>query len=99
MQGYLNSVLINAHTPIEWNLLDLRFAVAIEQKPGAPASQEFLDRYVENLRGGFFQDIAIWEHMAFRDRPVLCDGDGALIQLRRWYGQFYEPAAEEQGRV
>lgn len=93
MDGYLCSVLINAHTPVSSNLLHLRFAVAIRQNPEDPQGDDFLDKYVENLRLGFFQDIEIWEHMKFRDRPMLCDGDGPLMKLRRWYSQFYEAPA------
>jgi hypothetical protein len=26
--------------------------------------------------------------------PVLCDGDGPIMQLRRWYKQFYSSPDE-----
>lgn len=45
--------------------------------------------YVEATRKGFDEDVAIWEHKLFRTDPVLCDGDGPLAKLRRWYSQFY----------
>ena len=35
------------------------------------------------------------ENKVYRDRPQLCDGDGDLGMLRRWYEQFYEPRSEE----
>ena len=97
MHGVLHSHLINAHTPIDEGTLLLRFAVAVKRADADKYGDGFVDTYIENLRGGFFQDIAIWEHMTFRDRPVLCDGDGPLIKLRKWYAQFYAPAAPAEG--
>jgi 3-ketosteroid 9alpha-monooxygenase subunit A len=90
MEGYLNSRLINAHTPLDEQTLHLRFAVSLKARDGKPAQQSFADGYVENLRVGFLQDIEIWENMRYRDQPNLCDGDGPIIKLRRWYSQFYE---------
>jgi len=94
MKGFLHSRLINAHTPIGPKKVLLRFAVSVLPTPGKTVSEAFLDGYIENLRAGFFQDIHIWEHMKFRDTPVLCAGDGPLIKLRNWYLQFYASAQE-----
>jgi 3-ketosteroid 9alpha-monooxygenase subunit A len=54
--------------------------------------------YADNLTVGFQQDVAIWENKVWRDRPTLCDGDGAIGALRRWYRQFYvnQGSVEEQ---
>ena len=35
------------------------------------------------------QDILIWENKIFRTHPLLCDGDGPILQYRRWAKQFY----------
>ena len=91
MQGVLESLMINAHTPVEENKLILRFAVALKQTPGRPMPAKFSEAYVDNLRQGYLQDVAIWEHKVYRDRPMLVDGDGNIGALRRWYRQFYEP--------
>jgi len=92
MSGHLEARLINAHVPIAGRRLLLRFAVSARPRPGQTIDQAFLDRYIENLRQGFLQDVRIWEHMTPKDPPVLCDGDGPIIPLRRWYRQFYLPA-------
>ncbi len=89
MDGVLSSRLVNAHTPIEENLLHLRFGVMLERGEDARQTEEFSNQYVANLRGGFFQDVAVWEHKIFLDKPVLCDGDGPLMKLRKWYDQFF----------
>ena len=41
-----------------------------------------------------FQDVAIWEHKRWQDEPMLCDGDGPIGDLRKWYAQFYQQATE-----
>lgn len=92
MSGFFESRLLNAHTPIEENLLDLRFAVLLKKTQDEEQMRTYSDKYVENLREGFFQDVRIWEHKRYVDRPVLCDGDGPIMKLRKWYRQFYEPA-------
>ncbi len=43
---------------------------------------------------GFEQDVAIWKRKARIDNPLLCEEDGPVYQLRRWYQQFYVDAAE-----
>jgi 3-ketosteroid 9alpha-monooxygenase subunit A len=48
--------------------------------------------YLDNLKRGFEDDFRIWEHKVYRDPPLLCDGDGPIGKLRRWYRQFYSPA-------
>jgi len=90
MRGVLHTKLLLAHTPIDENTLDLRFAVSLK-KSGA-RTDEFAQMYVENLRLGFHEDISIWEHKVFRDVPRLVEGDGPLGRLRRWYSQFYREA-------
>ena len=92
MDGRLSSMLVNAHTPIGENLLHLRFGVILKKGDDENATEEFSNQYVKNLRDGFFQDIAIWEHKIFRERPALCDGDGPIMKLRKWYDQFYAAA-------
>ena len=87
MDGYLKSILLLAHTPVDEQTLDLRFGVSLAV--AGPRTAEFAQAYVDNLRTGFHEDIEIWENKVYRDRPVLCDGDGPIGKLRRWYRQFY----------
>lgn len=43
---------------------------------------------------GFEQDVTIWKTKARIDNPLLCEEDGPVYQLRRWYEQFYVDAAD-----
>jgi len=60
-----------------------------------------VELYMNNLKAGFEDDLRIWENKLYRETPVLCDGDGPISQLRRWYRQFYvqpeEPRAVGAG--
>jgi 3-ketosteroid 9alpha-monooxygenase subunit A len=95
MESFLPNRLINAHTPIDEHTLDLRFGVMLEKVGSDEKMARYAAGYVENLQVGFGQDVAIWENKVWRDRPVLCDGDGAIGALRRWYRQFYDSPQEQ----
>jgi 3-ketosteroid 9alpha-monooxygenase subunit A len=43
---------------------------------------------------GFMQDVQIWLNKAPVQNPLLCEEDGPVYQLRRWYEQFYVDVAE-----
>lgn len=79
-------------TPETKIMLELMLAKH-EVEVGAEISDEHLEAvqlaYVEATRRGFDEDVAIWEHKLYRPDPVLCDGDGPLAKLRKWYSQFY----------
>ena len=92
-RGYMNAYLINAHTMIDENTLDLRFGVSLKAKEGIEDIEMFGKAYVDNLTTGFLEDVQIWENKVFRDVPLLCASDGPIMKLRKWYHQFYQPRA------
>lgn len=94
MDGYMHSMLVNAHTMVDENTLDLRFGVTVRPREGQQVSREILDKYVENLTVGFLEDVQIWENKVYRDTPMLCAGDGPIGKLRRWYAQFFDEQRE-----
>ncbi len=91
MAGFLNSRIVNAHTPVDEGTVLLRYGVLLERGDDLSLTEAFSAKYIENLREGFLQDVRLWEHKTFLERPGLCDGDGPIMTLRRWYAQFYEP--------
>ncbi|MEO2169096.1 MAG: Rieske 2Fe-2S domain-containing protein [bacterium] len=44
---------------------------------------------IRNIVKQIGEDIPIWEHKTYRERPVLCDGDGPIGKYRQWCRQFY----------
>jgi 3-ketosteroid 9alpha-monooxygenase subunit A len=90
MAGKLQNYMLFVHTPVDENSLDLRMAVTIK-KFGADQEQMdgILALYLDNLKKGFEDDIKIWENKIYREPALLCDGDGPVGRLRKWYRQFY----------
>ena len=37
-------------------------------------------------------DFIVWNNKKYRPNPLLCDGDGPVIQFRQWFKQFYVEA-------
>jgi 3-ketosteroid 9alpha-monooxygenase subunit A len=89
MDGALQNYMLVAHTPIDQGSLDLRMGVMLKIVGNRSKTEGFVGQYMTNLKAGFEDDIRIWENKLYRDVPVLCDGDGPISQLRRWYRQFY----------
>ena len=98
MSGVMQNYMVVAHTPVDTGNLELRMGVMLKNVPGQQMDK-LVALYMANLKSGFEDDIRIWENKLYRDVPVLCDGDGPITQLRRWYRQFYvspEPQVAEQ---
>lgn len=91
MDSFLKNKLLLAHTPIDEHSLDLRFGVMLQRSGDSDKDQQFAAGYAQNLKIGFEEDIAIWENKLYRSRPMLCDGDGPIGRLRKWYKAFYTP--------
>jgi 3-ketosteroid 9alpha-monooxygenase subunit A len=89
MHGKGLGVIVNAHTPIDEERVMLRFGVSMKTSEGM--TPELIDHFIDNMRDGYLQDVRIWENKIYLDRPILCDGDGPIGELRRWYAQFYAP--------
>jgi 3-ketosteroid 9alpha-monooxygenase subunit A len=90
------SVLINCHYPIDNNSFVLQYGVMVKKEPGVDDAQatEMARRQGDFIRIGFEQDVAIWKSKARIDNPLLCEEDGPVYQLRRWYEQFYVDVAD-----
>ena len=89
MDGALQNYMLVAHTPVDHGQLDLRMGVMLKIVGDRQRTEGYVDLYMKNLKAGFEDDIRIWENKLYREQPVLCDGDGPITQLRRWYRQFY----------
>jgi len=92
----IDSILLNCHVPITLSSFDLRFGMLVRKMEGMTEemSRQFCDLYIQAIQQGFYQDVAIWDNKVRIDNPLLCEGDGPIYQLRRWYRQFYMNAAD-----
>lgn len=90
MHAVVETLMYNTHTQIDEDTIDLRFGVMFKPGSNDPRFDDvYVRHYVDVLMNGFRQDARIWEHKRWRDRPVLCDGDGPIAALREWYAQYY----------
>ncbi|MFI6516149.1 Rieske 2Fe-2S domain-containing protein [Spirillospora sp. NPDC050679] len=92
----VETVLINCHYPISRNSFMLQWGVIVKKFPGMDdaTADAMAAQVAEGVGLGFMQDVEIWKNKAPVDNPLLCDQDGPVYQLRRWYEQFYVDAAE-----
>jgi len=86
--GVIPSVLVNTHVPVDQHSIKLSFGVMIPMQGNLDATKQIGDLWIKEVSDGYFQDVAIWEHKRWRDKPMLCDGDGPIAALRKWYRQF-----------
>jgi 3-ketosteroid 9alpha-monooxygenase subunit A len=91
MDGALQSHMLFAHTPVDENHLDLWMGVTLKVVGNREKTEGWVAGYLDNLKKGFEDDIRIWENKIYRDPALLCDGDGPIGRLRKWYRQFYAP--------
>ncbi|MCW4353368.1 3-ketosteroid-9-alpha-hydroxylase subunit A [Hoyosella sp. YIM 151337] len=89
-------ILINCHYPITENSFMLQYGVIAKKVDGLTDEQnaKLAKSMARNFGEGFLQDVAIWKTKARVDNPLLCEEDGPVYQLRRWYEQFYVDVAD-----
>ncbi|MFO7551832.1 MAG: Rieske 2Fe-2S domain-containing protein [Haliea sp.] len=82
---------VNYHTPINDTEVDLCSAIIVSGLDGQPLPEEFVQQYALGAHAAFGSDVEIWKDKIYQADPILCDGDGPINKLRRWYEQFYLP--------
>ncbi|MNG07275.1 3-ketosteroid-9-alpha-monooxygenase oxygenase subunit [compost metagenome] len=87
---------ILAHYPVHANKFVLHMGFITRNSPMLPPEHNAARAaaVAEAYRVGTLQDVAIWRTKTRIDNPLLCDSDGPLYQLRRWYQQFFEDIAD-----
>ncbi|WP_051026539.1 Rieske 2Fe-2S domain-containing protein [Nocardia higoensis] len=95
--GYeIKVVLINCHYPVTQDSFVLQYGLSVEKPKGLDeeTATRLAQTMTEFFGTGFLQDVEIWKHKSKVENPLLCEEDGPVYQLRRWYEQFYVDAAE-----
>ncbi|CAM3445975.1 Rieske 2Fe-2S domain-containing protein [Streptomyces albus] len=87
----VETVLVNCHYPVTPDSFVLQYGALVRKLPGMSDEEaaQAAAQAAEGLATGFEEDIAIWRAKTRIDNPLLCDQDGPVYQLRRWYEQFY----------
>ncbi|WP_330254601.1 3-ketosteroid-9-alpha-hydroxylase subunit A [Nocardia sp. NBC_00565] len=97
----VEAVLINCHYPVSPTKFVLQYGAIVKKAADrTPEESEAMAvRFAESLGKGFEQDVAIWLRKTRIDNPLLCEEDGPVYQLRRWYEQFYTDVAEVESKM
>ncbi len=92
----IETVLINCHYPVTADSFVLQWGVSVKKLPGLPAEKadKIAAKLAKSFGVGFLQDVEIWRNKTRIDNPLLCEEDGPVYQLRRWYEQFYVDVAD-----
>ncbi|MDN5895745.1 MAG: Rieske 2Fe-2S domain-containing protein, partial [Nocardioides sp.] len=80
-------ILVNCHIPTGPNSFKLQYGLCVE-KPEAldeKTANYIGKKYADMFGDGFLQDVEIWLNKAPVQNPLLCEEDGPVYQLRRWY--------------
>ena len=96
-KGFLTEViLINCHIPTGPDSFTLQYGIAVKKPEGLDekTTNYIAKKYADSFGDGFLQDVAIWENKVPVQNPLLCEEDGPVYQLRRWYEQFYVDVAD-----
>ena len=89
-------ILVNCHYPVTQTSFTLQFGLIVRKIKGLDdaAAQAVAEKFTNLFAEGFMEDVAIWRSKSPIQNPLLCEEDGPVYQLRRWYEQFYVDAAE-----
>lgn len=82
--------------PIERDRVQLRFAVYYRNPDGDPKIDRIGQAFHREVNRQVRQDIPIWNHKIYRERPVLTQGEAQITRFRKWVKQFY-PSAGRAG--
>jgi 3-ketosteroid 9alpha-monooxygenase subunit A len=90
------TVLLNCHYPIDANSFVLQYGIIVKKSANLPqeAAMQAAVALGDFVKMGFEQDVAIWRTKTRIENPLLCEEDGPVYQLRRWYEQFYVDVAD-----
>jgi len=92
-KGPMVLALTNCHYPVSPTRFVLQWGVMVKTPEDGSMTVEEAENmtqaFAEFVEKGFRQDVAIWQNKTKIDNPLLCDEDGPVYQLRRWYEQFY----------
>jgi phenylpropionate dioxygenase-like ring-hydroxylating dioxygenase large terminal subunit len=76
-------------TPVDEEHSEVSSMLAMRKMSFPFANKLLIKKAVREGKRTIDQDVPIWENKVYRDRPGLCEGDGPIMQYRRWAAQFY----------
>lgn len=87
--GLVDTLLIGATTPIDDEYVQVRFTFTVKRFGGRDITRGVGTAFVAEISRQLEQDKVVWENEVYFERPLLCDGDGPFMMLRKWGRQFF----------
>ena len=81
-------------TPIDGEFIDARYTFLLPTDPSNGEVTRMGQGLVRDFCEQAQQDIPVWEHKIYRQRPQLARGEGAITEFRNWARQSYEQGIE-----
>jgi 3-ketosteroid 9alpha-monooxygenase subunit A len=97
MDGHPMTVhLLVSHVPVDMENFLINFGVMMKKDPDATEAENkaMVEAYTETNIESFQQDVAIWNNKCIIDNPLMCDGDGPVHLVRKWWSQFMTDIAD-----
>ncbi len=89
-QGIGETLLVITGTPIDEEQHETVMRFSFKLMDGdEKTTRAIADAFIGEVTRQHSQDVPIWENKKFHENPVLCDGDGPIHQIRKYYQQFY----------
>ncbi|MCZ6830163.1 MAG: Rieske 2Fe-2S domain-containing protein [Gammaproteobacteria bacterium] len=87
--GICETVEMGNVTPIDEEYVEYN-AIFIQPRADEESASAGVARaIIKDICRQIEEDSIIWEHKLYREKPMLCDGDGPIAKFRKWYSQFY----------
>ena len=88
-EGICDTLLLGMTTPIESEKCITRFFFLQKKVDGKTPTGGVSAAIIADIDKQVKEDIPIWEHKKYAEKPVLCDKDGPIAQFRKHYSNFY----------
>jgi phenylpropionate dioxygenase-like ring-hydroxylating dioxygenase large terminal subunit len=91
-RGIIDLDMVDWCVPIDFERIVNHKGYRVSKAMGAEKVASVGQAFIRDLRQQMEQDIAIFEHKIWRERPLLVPEDGPILEFRRWARQFYVAA-------
>jgi phenylpropionate dioxygenase-like ring-hydroxylating dioxygenase large terminal subunit len=89
-QGRFETLVATGLTPIDAETTHMRLGV-IGRREGREEAEALavMRRYMEEHAVVGTEDFHIWEHKLYREKPLLTETEGAIVEFRNWAARFH----------
>lgn len=85
------AMVFSSLVPIDEEYTSHRMTFCIK-KTRVPGWSKLVRKFlIWQMMKTYREDLRIWENKEYHAHPVLCDGDGSIMKLRRWFSGFLDP--------